>query len=412
MRFKSLIMACAAVAMMAGCQKPRQAAIPEQAAWNGVLELARGISLPFRMSLDLSGEKPGGYFLVGDEKTPIPEVMRDGNSLVLGFSEYGAEMRGTWNGNEWAGDYIRYRSSGNKSFKFRAAPAAASAALRPSAPAAAPTGNFQVLFDGDGRIDETTVAKFWTKDSSLYGTFIAPDGDYGLLAGEPAGNGFYLNRFTGWQATVIALEPSGAGWFGRFYAASNDKPQAFTLKPRADLKIAIPATMQTAVRNPNRGFTFEGMSITGDTVRNIDERFKGKALIIDIMGTWCHNCLDEAPVLEQLQREYGKDGLEIVGLSFEISDDPEVAKKNLKLYKDRFGLTYTLLFCGSLDDQNVDRQIRGQIENFFAYPTTIFIGRSGSVQAVHSGFKGPGTGEEFQPQVKEFHELARKLLVR
>ena len=403
-----VLFAGAIATVFASCR--RSTPIPEQGLWNGSVELGDGITLPFRVSLDLSGGKPSGYFLVGDEKTPIPEIARDADSLVFGFSEYGAEMRGTWNGSEWSGNYIRYRSSGNKSLRFTAAPAVAAPAMPQSTSVPPPAGNFQVSFQRDGRVDETTVATFWVKDGTLYGTFIAPDGDYGLLAGEPAGNGFHLNRFTGWQATVIAIEPSGDGWSGKFHAASNDKPQSFTLKPRADLNVAVPATMQTAIRNPNAGFTFAGIGLNGETVRNTGDRFKGKALIVDIMGTWCHNCLDEAPLLEQLQREYGKDGLEIVGLSFEISDDTETAKKNLRLYKDRFGLTYTLLFCGNLDDENIDKRLRSQLENFFAYPTTIFIDRSGAVQAVHSGFKGPGAGDAFQSQVKEFHELTRKLL--
>ena len=115
-------------------------------------------------------------------------------------------------------------------------------------------------------------------------------------------------------------------------------------------------------------------------------------------------------MLNELQRQYGGQGLQVVGISFEIKDDLELAKKNLALYKDRLGLTYTLLFCGSIDDANVKSRLRSQLDNFFAYPTTLFIGRDGRVQEIHSGFKGPGTGEEFQSQVREFHELAEKLV--
>src|SRR5581483_1730435 len=96
-------------------------------------------------------------------------------------------------------------------------------------------------------------------------------------------------------------------------------------------------------------------------------------------------------------------------LSFEISDDPALAKKNLELFKERFGLTYTLLFCGSLDDANVDKQIHSQLEHFFAYPTSIFIDRNHKVQFIHSGFRGPGTGEEFQGQTREFEAQVQKL---
>jgi len=93
-----------------------------------------------------------------------------------------------------------------------------------------------------------------------------------------------------------------------------------------------------------------------------------------------------------------------------ISDDRELGQKNLKLYQKRFGITFPLLFCGSIDDANVNNRLKTQLDNFFAYPTTLFINKEGKVHAIHSGFKGPGTGEEFQAQIQEFHDLAKQLV--
>jgi thiol-disulfide isomerase/thioredoxin len=385
--------------------------MPEQATWKGTVELANGkISLPFQMFLDLRSAKPTGYFLVGDERTPIPEITRQGDSLTFGFSEYGAEMRGTWNGSQLNGTYVRRRGNLTTSLTFSASPEVAAADLEAQPSSASPADKYQVYFEGQDRNESATVvATLWKKGQFLYGTFIAPDGDYGLLAGKASGGEVQLSRFTGWQAIAIMLQPSGTAWSGNYYF-QNDKPRAFTLEPRAGLDVVPLPRQQTAMKNAEAGFTFEGISVTGETVRSSDGRFKGKPLVVDIMGTWCHNCIDGAPVLEELQTQYGKDGLQVVGISFEVNDDPELGKKNLKLYKDRFGITYTLLFCGSTDDANVNRRLRNQLSNFFAYPTTLFIGRDGKVKTIHSGFKGPGTGEEFKSQVREFHELAEKLL--
>ena len=391
---------------VAGCHAGR--AMPEQGMWQGSVELPAGISVPLRMELDFSAAMPGGYFLVGDEKTPIPEISKSGDSVTLRFSEYSAEVRATWNGSHLNGKYLRIRSDGTKSLKFTASPEMSSYQER--ARAAPPNGNYQVLFRDENKVDTTTVAKFWTSGGTLYGTFIAPDGDYGLMEGKPSGKGVQVSRFTGWQAIAIVLEPEAEAWSGKLYAASEPKPRAFDLRPRDDLNVATPAAKRTVMKNPSAEFAFSGVSLSGETMRNTDERFKGKPLIVDIMGTWCHNCLDEAPVLQGLQERFGKDGLEVVGLSFEISDDRAVAKKNLQLYKDRFGLTYTLLFCGSIDDENVKKQIENQLDNFFAYPTAIFVDRNHRVQAIHSGFKGPGTGDEFQRQIREFEELTGKLV--
>jgi thiol-disulfide isomerase/thioredoxin len=362
-------------------------------------------TIPFHMELDLSGAKPAGAFIVGNEKIPIPEISRNGNVLTLTFSEYGAEMRGTWNGAELKGDYLRHRAAGTKSFPFSAALGFVEA--RRSQPL--PTGSHQVVFEGQKPEEATTVATIWQEGPvTYYGTFIAPDGDYGLLEGRPTEDGIQLHRFTGWQGIAIELKRDGDSWSGEYHAAHNDKPQPFKLKPRIDSASA--GGERTRMKDRNAPFAFACTSLTGDTVRHTDDRFRGKALAVDIMGTWCHNCMDESPVLEALYKEYGKDGFEVVGLSFEIKEDADLGKKNLALFRDRYKLTYPLLYCGSVDDANVDRQLKNQLEKFFAYPTTLFIDRKGKVQTIHSGFQGPGTGDRYPLQVKRLRELAQQAL--
>src|SRR5688572_25201916 len=101
-----------AALILSACQR----GIPEDAFWTGSVNLAEGKTLPFRMSLNLAADRPRGDFLVGNERTPIPEISIDGDSMIFVFSEYGAEMRGLWNGSQWVGSYIRHRSGTSKSF--------------------------------------------------------------------------------------------------------------------------------------------------------------------------------------------------------------------------------------------------------------------------------------------------------
>src|SRR5262245_66307106 len=96
--------------------------MPARAMWNGSVELPGGIFVPLRMSLDFSGEKPVGFFLVGDEKTAIPEIARNENSVMLGFSEYRAEVQLVWNGRQLIGNYRRFRKEGTKSLTVYASP--------------------------------------------------------------------------------------------------------------------------------------------------------------------------------------------------------------------------------------------------------------------------------------------------
>jgi thiol-disulfide isomerase/thioredoxin len=164
------------------------------------------------------------------------------------------------------------------------------------------------------------------------------------------------------------------------------------------------------MKDKRKPFTFTGLSVLGDTVDITDPRFKGKALIVDIMGTWCHNCMDAAPLLQKLYTEFSKDGLEVVALSFEITNDLQLARKNLLLYQERYEIGFTVLFCGSTEKSNVETKLGSQLNNFSAYPTTLFIDRKGIVQYIHEGFQGPGTGEEYQRQVELYYDMTRKLI--
>ena len=391
--------------ILASCQPPT----PEQSFWNGRLERTDGKAIPFRVYIDLHSVTPSGYFVVGDERTPIPEIQRDRDSLNFIFSEYSAAMRGVLYGNRWQGNYIRYRAT-PISVPFSATaqdveqPQSADSA-RPAIPL---IGRYQAWLQDGNSTDSTTVATFWMKNDSIYGTLIAPDGDYGLNVGIQRGTSATLSRFTGWQAQLFVFNQTGSSWKGTFYVR-NDPPVQLTLEPRPTLAEVVNSKQETSIKNPRVPFIFSGIDANGDSLSNRSDRFKGKALIVDIMGTWCHNCMDEAPILQQLYEEYKVKGLEVVGLSFEINDDVNQARRNMSLYQNRFGLTFPLLYCGSTDNKYVEPELRAQLNNFYAYPTALFIDKKGNVRFVHIGFRGPGTGEEFQAEVKRLYDVVKQL---
>lgn len=394
------------------CQKP----LPPQATWAGSIILAEQRKLPIQMALDLRKIPYSGYFLVGHDRTPIPEI-RLGVSGFLGaeslnvvFSEYAAEMRGIWDGSTWTGQFIRYRKDTvYLDFSLSPSPPAPAEMPPPQAGAVRLVGTFQVYFDIPDGTDSTNVATFWAKGDSVYGTFIDPSGDHGLMAGVQTGAQAWLGRFTGWQANLIELEQKEGQWSGRYYARQFP-PQSFRLKARPSLPSRSLGVRETRMKNPSVPFFFNGITADGDTISNLNPWYAGKALIIDIMGTWCHNCLDEAPLLQQVYSDFKDKGLEIVGLSFEVTNDTSTAKKNLDIYRKRHQLTFPLLFCGSLDPENVQAKIHDQLKDFFAYPTTIFVDRKGRVRHIHMGFKGPGTGEEYQREIELFYKYVRQLV--
>ena len=393
--------------LVLGCGKP----IPNDSVWNGTMTLADQKKLPIRMSMNLGSQPPTGSFIVGDEHTPIPEIQVAGDSIIVHISEYQAALRGVWDGEQWVGSFFRYRKD-TLLLPFAARPGELPAGQpRESTPSTAIrlTGSFRVYYHDSDGIDSTSSAKFWTRGDSVFGTFIDPSGDHGLMAGIQRGDSAWLGRFIGWQANLIELYFEEGSWKGKYYARQFP-PDVFTLVPRPGAEKEQLDKRRTRLKNPAKPFRFEGLTIDGDTVRNSDARFQGKAVIVDIMGTWCHNCLDEAPILQRLYEEFNDDGLEIVGLSFEVTEDPALGRSNLAIYRKRHGLTFPLLYAGSLEQKHVDESLHSQLEDFFAYPTTLFIDRKGRVRDIHWGFKGPGTGEDYQREVERFYQFVKEIL--
>ncbi len=388
-----------------GCQP----ALPDRGEWSGMLALENGKSVPFRFTLDLTTNHPAAVFFNGSEASPVPEVRRSGDSLIFLFSEYQSAMVGIWNGREWRGRYARFRKDTTfNAFTARPVGSPAPEASHASPPVAL-AGTYRVFIPSEGGTDSSMIATFRSRADTVEGTLLAADGDYGLLTGTQQGDHAVLSRFTGWQAFLLELDRDGMKWNGQLSARSGPA-QVLRLEPRASQAATVVAERETTPKDPRQPFRFLGMTPDGTLVRSTDDRFRGKALLVDIMGTWCHNCMDAAPLLEQLSREFGPRGLEVVGLAFELKDDTSLGRKNLQLYAKRYGLTFPLLYCGSTNSAAVDDILRAQLLNFYAYPTTLFLDTRGRVHSVHIGFAGPGTGDAYQQQVQRYYAEIEQLL--
>jgi len=124
--------------------------------------------------------------------------------------------------------------------------------------------------------------------------------------------------------------------------------------------------------------------LDGNTVSLDQPRFKGKAVIVALCGSWCDGCRQEVPYLMQAKRTYGSEGLEILGIAFERGTEEEQLA-GARRFASQTGADYPILLGGSTGHDHVMSVIVG-LENFSGYPTTIFIGRNGRVTHLRSGF--------------------------
>ena len=112
---------------------------------------------------------------------------------------------------------------------------------------------------------------------------------------------------------------------------------------------------------------------------------RGKAVVVNFWATWCGPCKIEMPWLVDLQKKYGDQGLQIVGITKEDYDEAVIAR-----YTKKMGVNYTILVG---NQQVVD--LYGGVGGL---PTSFFVNRSGKV--VHE-IVGLDSESKFEDAIKK-----------
>lgn len=118
---------------------------------------------------------------------------------------------------------------------------------------------------------------------------------------------------------------------------------------------------------------------TGKPVRLSD--FKGKAVLLNFWATWCPPCKVEIPWFVDLQKQYGSEGLVVLGVAMDDAQQSEIAA-----FAENMGVNYPILL-----GTNEVSDTYGGVE---ALPTTFYIGRDGRIVDRVFGLRSHGEVEE------------------
>ena len=124
-------------------------------------------------------------------------------------------------------------------------------------------------------------------------------------------------------------------------------------------------------------FTLE--TLDGKNMRLSDLR--GKAVLLNFWATWCGPCKIETPWLVELQKQYGSQGLQVVGVAMDDSGKDDIEK-----FAKDMGVNYPVL----LGKEAVGDAYGGVP----ALPESFFIGRNGKIVDRIIGLKGRGEIED------------------
>ena len=107
------------------------------------------------------------------------------------------------------------------------------------------------------------------------------------------------------------------------------------------------------------------------TIRVAD--YKGKVVYLDFWASWCPPCRESFPFMNELQREFGEKGLQIMAIS--VDKVPDDARRFLARYPPQFTVALdTTWTCASA------YLLPGM-------PTSFVIDKAGVIRGVHIGFR-------------------------
>lgn len=354
----------------------------------------------------------------GRERRDLARAQWQGNEVLLSFDPYDAQIRATLDpsGRRMEGTWTKRSAGRTVSLPFRAQAMPPDLPAFPDEPPAEARGATPGPFAGRWAVDfsatdDPAVGEFEcgpTGDPWMQGTFLTTLGDYRYLDGRWSDAGFTLSCFDGAHAFLFqARQLEDGSLSGEFWSGDTwHETWTAVRDPEAALPDAFGLTKASAGVELSR-LAYPDFS---GTLRRLDDPgFAGRARIVQLFGTWCPNCNDEAAFLAELDRRYRARGLSILGLAFEIDDDHAYAAERVKSYVRRHGIGFPMLIAGTSDKQQAS-QAFPLVDRVRAFPTTLFLDHTGSVRAVHTGWSGPATGAEHERLKAEIERLVEELL--
>jgi thiol-disulfide isomerase/thioredoxin len=372
-----------------------------QGTWRAVLDLAGG-SLPFALEIGQNRDGWLGQLCNGPDCHSFSKVNMVGSTVVFEMADYAATLKARLRGDSLVGYYHNVGSNGPRTIPFRAA-----RGLRPVVPGPrALLGRWDATYFQDGATSPR-VFEFHNEPTGFQGRIISSTGDYGPFAGSVVGDSFAIGLFDGSFVYLLTGKLVGDTLRGIFHAGLRTQTPWTAVRSLGAPDFKSPTEVSRA--DTTAPLRFEFPDLQGRLIRNDDPRFAGKVLLLDILGTWCPTCHEATPELLRLYRRYHRRGLEIVGLAFETTGDTAIDARQVRRYRDKFGVPFPLLLAGLNDNESIAAALP-QLQDVTAFPTAVFVGRDGRVRLVYAGFHGLAAGPQHARLVREFETEIEKLL--
>ena len=387
---------------------------PKKGIWRGVLLLnvEKNRELPFNFEIKKVGEKHQISIHNALERITVTEVISKKDSFNFKMPVFDSEFLCQLIGDTLLkGLWINHAKKENNIIPFTAVYGNSKRFLfLPGKPNPIYEGKWEVTFSPQTKDSSKAIGVFTHSNGSSYvtGTFLTETGDYRYLDGMTYNGMLYLSCFDGSHAYLFTAENNNAEITNGHFYSGTAWEEPWIGKRNDAFKLNDPETI-TKLKTETSKVEFSFNNVLDKKVTLNDTRYINKPVIIQVMGTWCPNCMDETAYLANLYNTYSKQGLEIIALAYERASDINKIKTNINRLKTKFDARYEFLITGLTGKEKASESLPF-LNAVSSFPTLIVLDKSHHVKTIYAGFNGPATGAEYTAFTTKFENLIKELI--
>ncbi|QQS28223.1 MAG: TlpA family protein disulfide reductase [Sphingobacteriales bacterium] len=379
--------------------------------WRATLRLSETETLPFNFDLFRNPDNTYKLDIINaDERIKVTDISIVEDSITITLPVFGSQIKGKFNDRRILGSWFNYAKGPDYQLDFYAIFGDSTRFDAPIAEYnATVSGRWAVMFIADDKKSKTdAIGVFEQEGTKVTGTFLTSTGDYRFLEGIIADRDLMLSCFDGAHAFLFKAYVNDEGDLdGHFWSGNHSHEIWIGIR---DDTVSMPDPFElTRLKSNKNKLVFTLPDISNKQVSLTDEQFNNKVTLVQIMGTWCPNCMDETAFYVDLYDQYKDKGLEIIAVAFEAGESLDKAKPAIERYIKHFNIQYPVVYGGKASKSKA-LEAFPVLNSFTSFPTTLFLDRQGNIRKIHTGFMGPATGIEFETYKQEIHKLLQELL--
>jgi thiol-disulfide isomerase/thioredoxin len=375
--------------------------------WNASLKRADGHNIPIQLLVEYKNGKQVIYIVNGSERLKTDSPVMDGDSMVIRMPVFESYFKVKSSATQLRGNWIKGGSAKDLIMPFEAN-ASQNTKVAKAKPWQNLSGKWKIEFTKDDQTKRSAIGNLMQKGNILSGSVLTPTGDYRYMSGLVDANSFTLSTFDGIHALLFEGKIKADSISGQFYSSASPVETWTAVK---DEKVTLTAPLTTVKEGSDGKLAFTYVDLDGKEVSLQSDRYKGKVVVIQLMGSWCPNCMDEMAFLSDYYSKNKSRGVEVIALAYELTTDKERSRRSLQRFQKQFKVEYPILNTGvTVGDKERTEKTLPQLTEIKVFPTSIILDKKGVIKEINTAFYGPGTGAYYTAYKANFEKTINALV--